>query len=447
MAETPAKTSTERRRHIFALALPIIGAMVSQSVLNLVDTAMVGQLGDVALAAVGLGGLVVFAGQAMVLGFSRAVQTMAAHRKGQNRLHESAQILNAALLIILLVSPLLSIVLVAAAPWFYPLLNPDPEVVAAGIPYFEVRIMATLFVGMNYAFRGYWNAIDRSRLYLTTLLVIHTSNILLNYILIFGHFGAPAMGVTGAGLASAIAVALGTATYFFLALRHARPYGFLQKLPPRADIRNLISQSIPNGINDFSFLAGFTALYWVIGQVGTPELAAASVIMNITLIAILPGQGFALAATSLVGQALGSGNTSLARIWVRDVGRLCVLTMVLIGLPMWAFPDYVLFPFIIDQQTLNLARLPLQIVGFTVTLEGLKMVLMHALIGAGDAHRVTRVALATQWLFAIPLSYLIGPYLGFGLLGIWAAQELYRVLQLTIYLRQWLNNRWADITF
>ncbi len=344
-------------------------------------------------------------------------------------------------------SPLLSIVLVAAAPWFYPLLNPDPEVVAAGIPYFEVRIMATLFVGMNYAFRGYWNAIDRSRLYLTTLLVIHTSNILLNYILIFGHFGAPAMGVTGAGLASAIAVALGTATYFFLALRHARPYGFLQKLPPRADIRNLISQSIPNGINDFSFLAGFTALYWVIGQVGTPELAAASVIMNITLIAVLPGQGFALAATSLVGQALGSGNTGLARIWVRDVGRLCLVTMGLIGLPMWAFPDYVLFPFIIDQQTLNLARLPLQIVGFTVTMEGLKMVLMHALIGAGDAHRVTRVALTTQWLFAIPLSYLVGPYLGFGLLGIWAVQELYRALQLTIYLRQWLNNRWADITF
>ena len=443
MDKAPLKSQTERRQHILQLALPIIGAMVSQSVLNLVDTAMVGQLGDAALAAVGLGGLVVFAGQAVVIGFSRAVQTIAAHRKGQNRLSESAEVLNAALLIILLLSPFLSAVLIAAAPYFYPLLNPDPEVIAAGIPYFEVRIMATLFVGMNYAFRGYWNAIDRSRLYLTTLLVIHTSNILLNYILIFGHFGAPAMGVTGAGLASAIAVALGTITYFYLALRHARGYGFLKTLPPWSDVRTLISQSIPNGLNDFSFLAGFTALYWIIGQVGTAELAAASVIMNITLMAILPGQGFALAATSLVGQALGAGNPKMARVWIEDVGRLCLLVMFLIGLPMWAFPDIVLMPFIIDQSTLNIARLPLQIIGFTVTVEGLKMVLMHALVGAGDAHRVTRIALSTQWLFALPLAYLVGPVLGFGLLGIWVTQELYRGIQLIIYLRVWRGQRWA----
>lgn len=419
--------------------------MVSQSILNLVDTAMVGQLGNAALAAVGLGGLVVFAGQAVVIGFSRAVQTIAAHRKGQNRLHESAQVLNGALLIILLVSPFLSALLIVAAPYFYPLLNPDPAVIAAGVPYFEVRILATLFVGMNYAFRGYWNAIDRSRLYLITLLVIHSSNVFLNYVLIFGHFGAPAMGVTGAGLASAIAVALGTITYFLLAFRHARGYGFLRGLPPWSDIRTLISQSIPNGLNDFSFLAGFTALYWIIGQVGTAELAAASVILNITLIAVLPGQGFALAATTLVAQALGGGSPDQARIWVTEVGRLCLWVMCLIGLPMWAFPDYVLLPFIIDNDTLQIARLPLQIVGITVALEGMKMVLMHALVGAGNAHRVTRIALTTQWLFALPLSYLVGPMLGFGLLSIWAVQEIYRALQLIIYLRVWRRGRWAGL--
>lgn len=440
-------TRRERRRRILQLALPIIGAMVSQSILNLVDTAMVGQLGNAALAAVGLGGLVVFAGQAAVLGFSRAVQTIAAHRKGQERLHESAQVLNAALLIILIVSPFLSALLIAAAPYFYPLLNPDPDVIAAGIPYFEVRIMATVFVGMNYAFRGYWNAIDRSRIYLVTLLVIHASNILLNYILIFGHFGVPAMGVTGAGLASAIAVALGTATYFWLALRHARGYGFLRGLPPREDIRALISQSIPNSVGDFSFLAGFTALYWIIGQVGTAELAAASVILNITLMAVLPGQGFALAATTLVGQALGAGNATQARAWVTDIGRLSVGVLFLIGLPMWLLPDWVLMPFIIDPVTLAVARLPLQIVGFTVALEGLKMVLMHSLIGAGDAHRVTRIALSTQWLFALPLAYVAGPILGFGLLGIWITQELYRGAQLMIYWRVWQNGRWAGQTF
>ncbi|MBL4622814.1 MAG: hypothetical protein JKY89_10485, partial [Immundisolibacteraceae bacterium] len=153
-------------------------------------------------------------------------------------------------------------------------------------------------------------------------------------------------------------------------------------------------------------------------------------------------------ATSLVGQALGSGNPQMARIWVKDICRLCVLAMLIIGVPMWAFPQLVLLPFIIDQQTLNMARLPLQIVGITVAIEGLKMVLMHALIGAGDAHRVTRIALSTQWLFALPLSYLVGPmlgltWLGSGLLAIWVAQEIYRCLQLAAYYRIWRQGHWA----
>ena len=118
--------SAGRRRRILQLALPIVGAMVSQSILNLVDTAMVGQLGDAALAAVGLGGLVVFAGQAVVIGFSRAVQTIAAHRKGQNRLHESAQVLNAALLIILLISPLAQCNTYFRSPLFLPATEPRP---------------------------------------------------------------------------------------------------------------------------------------------------------------------------------------------------------------------------------------------------------------------------------------------------------------------------------
>ncbi|MEL0083508.1 MAG: MATE family efflux transporter, partial [Gammaproteobacteria bacterium] len=159
--------------------------------------------------------------------------------------------------------------------------------------------------------------------------------------------------------------------------------------------------------------------------------------MNITLMAILPGQGFALAATSLVGQALGAGDKRLAQLWVKEINGLCVLVLFCIGLPMWALPDLILLPFIIDPNTLQIARLPLQIVGITVTIEGVKMVYMHALVGAGDAHRVTRIALSTQWLFALPLSYLIGPAMGLGLLGIWAVQEIYRAQQLVIYLQVW----------
>ena len=152
--------------------------------------------------AVGLGSFVVFMCQAPILGISTGVQTLAARKKGEGRIDRAAKVLNTALLVVLAVAPVLSLIFVQLAEPFYPFLNKDEAVIGQGVPYLEWRLAATVFVGMNFAFRGYWNALDLSRLYMKTLIAMHACNIALNYVLIFGHFGAPALGVAGAGLAS-----------------------------------------------------------------------------------------------------------------------------------------------------------------------------------------------------------------------------------------------------
>src|SRR5690606_32333350 len=113
------------------------------------------------------------------------VQAMAARRKGEGRDTETAVPLNGALVLAAIVSIPITIVLWFLVPVLYPLLNPDPEVIAGGVPYLRARILAMVAVGMNYSFRGYWNAVDLSRLYLRTLLVMHACNIFLNWVLIF----------------------------------------------------------------------------------------------------------------------------------------------------------------------------------------------------------------------------------------------------------------------
>ena len=191
-----------RRRRIFGLALPILGGMVSQNLLNVVDTAMVGFLGNPALAAVGLGGFVVFMCQALILGVSTGVQTLAARKKGDGRIDRATKVLNTALLLVPVAAPVFSLGFIQLVEPLYPFVNTDSAVSEQGVPYLEWRLAATVFVGMNFAFRGYWNALDLSRLYMKTLIAMHACNIVLNYVLIFGHFGAPALGVAGAGLAS-----------------------------------------------------------------------------------------------------------------------------------------------------------------------------------------------------------------------------------------------------
>ncbi len=435
-----------RLKRILTLALPIIGGMISQNVLNLVDTAMVGTLGNAALAAVGVGGFALFTCQSLILGISTGVQATAARRKGKGASDELAVPLNAGLLIVCLVAPPLSAALFLLTPTFFPLLNSDGHVIEQGVPYLQIRVLGMVFIGMNFAFRGYWNAVDMSRLYMTTLILMHAANILLNYVFIFGNWGAPALGVAGAGLASFLATMLGTLTYLYLGFKYARANGFLRALPSATTTTTLVRLSLPSGIQQLFFAAGFLVTYWIIGRIGTPELAAANVLVTITLVAILPGIGLGLAAATLVGQALGKGDADAASRWGWDVAKVAMATLTALGVPMWLFPDLLLSGFIHDPDTVAIARLPMQLVGVTMVFEALGLVLMHALLGAGDTTRVMIVAVSMQWALFLPLAYLSGPLLGFGLLGIWVLQGLYRLGQAAVFVGFWRQRRWAAIS-
>lgn len=439
------KYMESRVKRILGLSLPIIGAMISQNVLNLVDTAMVGQLGDAALAAVGLGGFAMFMCQAIILGISTGVQAIAARRKGEGREEEMATPLNGGILLVILAGIPLSAVLYFVVESLYPYLNSDPDVIAQGVPYIQIRIWVIVFVGTNYAFRGYWNAVDLSRLYMSTLIIMHSTNIFLNYVLIFGNFGAPQLGVVGAGLATAISTALGTVCYFILGWRYARENGFLKRKPDSQTFRSLVMLSVPNGLQQLAFAAGFVATFWIIGLVGKSEVAAATVLINVTLVCILPGIAFGIAAATLVGQALGKKDPEDAKQWGWDVTKIGCMVLFVLGLPMWIIPDMILSVFIVNPETLELARIPIILVGATIGFEAIGLVLMNALLGAGASRTVMVVAVVTQWFLFLPMAYYIGPVAGFGLLGIWLCQAGYRALQSIIFGVVWYRGSWQNI--
>ena len=434
-----------RRHRIFGLALPIVGGMVSQNLLNIVDTAMVGYLGDSALAAVGLGGFVAFMCQALILGISTGVQSTAARKKGEGRIDRAAAILNTAIVLVLVVAPIFSIVLIQIVPTLFPYLNSDASVIERGVPYMEWRLGAIVFVGINFAFRGYWNALDMSRVFMTTLIMMHVCNIVLNYILIFGKFGAPAYGVTGAGIASAISMAIGSAIYVFLGYKHIAKDGFLKRLATREETSSLIRISLPAGLQQLFFSAGMVAMFWIVGKIGTPEVAALNVLITVLLFAILPGLAMGLACATLVGQALGRGDADDAYQWAWDVSKMTVILMTVLGIPMWLMPDLVSSIFIHEAETRELARWPMRLVGFTMPIEAMTFTFMHALLGAGDARRVMMVGVGNQWLLFLPLAYLFGPVLGFGLFSIWLLQGGTRTLSAFLYVTMWRGRHWQRI--
>ncbi|MCJ8345905.1 MATE family efflux transporter, partial [bacterium] len=201
--------SKERFITLLNLAVPIIGGMLSQNLLNILDTAMVGRLGSDALAAVGLCGFLSFLCVGMLMGFSTGVQAVSARRIGENRIDEAAKPLNMAIVMIIVLASLISIIVYLLIPTILPLLNPDPNVVKSSIDYFSIRIFGVIFVGLNASFRGFFNGVGLAKIYLRTLVIMHFLNIVFNYLLIFGKFGFPELGVQGAAIGTLISLACG----------------------------------------------------------------------------------------------------------------------------------------------------------------------------------------------------------------------------------------------
>ena len=128
-----------------------------------------------------------------------------------------------------------------------------------------------------------------------------------------------------------------------------------------------------------------------------------------------------------------------------DVVKLALVFISGVGFLLVLFPEYILRIFLVDPITRNLAIMPLQFTGLFIGLDAAGLVLMNALLGAGDSRRVMAISIVSQWVFFLPAAYIAGPKLGLGLLSVWILHGLYRLLQAGLFYRIWLTKTWAYI--
>jgi multidrug resistance protein, MATE family len=435
----------QRLQRILSIGVPIIGGMLSQSLINLVDAAMVGRLGDVALAAVGLGGYASFVMVSMVMGLSSGVQTLVArhHGAGQHkRLHEP---LMAGLLSAVILALPLSAFFILMAPYLIHHMTDNPDVAAIATPYFQWRAAATIAVAMNFVFRGYWSGIGETRRYLQTLLFMHSINIIVSYLLVFGIGNWHGIGAVGSGIGTALALVFGTALYSWTTFTNNREQLGPITLPTRTTLIQLGRLAWPNCAQQTLFALGISVLFWIIGRIGTGEQAIAHILISLQLMLILPAVGMGIAATSLVSHALGAGNQQDAYRWGWEVVRVAMFTLTILGIPLWLLPVPVLNLFTHEHNLIELGIAPLRLTGLIIIFEVTAMVLTQALLGAGASRKVLRINLAMQWGMLLPLAYLTGPVLGFGLFGIWLLQGIQRIGLSVIYSMIWRQRQWSRL--
>ena len=435
----------KRRRTILRIALPIIGGMLSQSLLNLIDAAMVGMLGEVPLAGVGIGGYAIFLVTAVVFGLSSGVQAQTARRHGEQAWRDRGQALNAGLLIALAITLPLTLLCLWQAPRLLAMINQDPAVQADAVAYFRWRVLSLAPVALIFCFRGFWNGIQRTGLYLRIMLVMHVINIVTSAGLIFGLFGLPAMEASGAGAGTTLSLFAGLALWAAYSLRHATASGFLGGWPPLGTLTTTLRLAVPHSFQQIWFAAGYAALFWILGQIGTASVAVGHVLVNLSLMLILPGVGLGMAAMSLVGQSLGRQDHRDATRWGWDVVRVAIVCLLILGGPLVVFPERVLGWFLHDPALIAMGHLPLQLTALMIIMDAAALVLAQALLGAGANRTVMLTTLGLQWLLFLPLAWWVGVQQEFGLIGIWWLQLAYRGLHSLWFAIIWQRQRWTTV--
>ena len=437
----------DRVEMVLKQALPVMGGMASQNVLNLADSVMVGRLGTSRVAAVGIASTLNFQCQAALQGISSGVQAMSARRIGEGRPEIAAVPLNAALVTCVVLGVPMALAAFLLAPELVPRLTSDPAVIEASVPYLRARLCAVPAVGINFAFRGFWNAAQQPQIYMNTLLVMHAVNISLSLLLIFGFapLRVPALGVVGAGIGTSASVWVGTALYVRMGFRRARHLGFWGAKPTADDLKILLKQALPTSVTNLLFASGMTALYFIVGMLGTAETAAVNVLINLMLTLVLPCMGMGLAAGALSGRALGRGDVADAAAWPWDVAKLTAAMMVGVGMLAVAFPERLLGFFLSDPGAIAKATMPLRFTGITVAGDALSVTMQNALLGVGDAKKVAAVSIGTQWVLFLPLAYAGVKFLGFDLNALWGLYVAQRVLQGALYAKIWDAGEWSKI--
>ncbi len=416
---------------IMKLAVPIMMASLSQTLMSLIDIAMVGRLGAAAVAAVGLGGMFTYSVSAFLNAIQTGVQTVVARRVGQERLDDAAETFRTGFYFAALTGTVVSIAFIVGSKYLFPLINPDLDVISIGTKYSQYRGFSLVTVMIGFVYYGFYNGISRPKIHLSVALVANASNVVLNYGFIFGNLGLPELGASGAGLATALASIISLSLYVLFSRLPSirRKFKRLYIGPLRIDtLKKVLSLAIPAGSQGFGVIVGFALFMVMMGWVSTVALAATEIVFNILSFSFMPAMGFLFATQTMVSEAIGRDNHDAAVEITKSATVLCMILMGTMGILFISVPGFILSIFTIDTAIIAAGILPMQVLGIAQFGDAVGMVHLGALRGAGDNTYPAVADILLMWLFFLPVSYYTAIVQNGGIVPGWITLAVYIVL-------------------
>jgi putative MATE family efflux protein len=395
---------------LIQLSVPIMLQNLLSSSVSFVDTLMIGLVGEPALAAVGLANQMFFLIVLFYFGVSSGAAIFVAQFWGANDRKKMHQVMGIALVISLLGALFAAMVSLLFPGSIMRIFTNDPIVIAYGMEYLRIVGVSYLFTAVVMIYSAALRSTGDSKTPLFISLFSMSLNVVLNYLLIFGHLGFPRMGVAGAALATTIA------RFAEVVLLLGRVYG--RKTPVAAPFRSLVSfpkplvkiyfiTCLPVILNEMFWSLGMTTYKIAYSRMGIEVIASVNVSEAIQGLFFVVLMGIGNASAIMIGNRIGENNLTLAKIYASRLLKISVLTGIVLGIGLALTSTLLVLPFNLSAEVAQMTTLSLISLGILIPIKAFNMVSIVGILRSGGDTRFSMLAeLAGVWFIGVPFAFI-----------------------------------------
>jgi len=440
-------------KEVIKLSVPVMVTKLLLTLVNVADVFMVGRLGPIEVASVGMANSVRMLVGVSILMVTVGAMALAAQAKGSKNPLRLSNVTRQTLVLMFLISAVLSVIGYLVAEPMLRFLNSggDIRAVELGTSYLQLLFLGTVFLAGNFAISSLMQGAGDTLTPLYLSIGINIVNITLNYVLIFGPGPLPAYGIEGAAMGTIISRGLGMLVGLGVIYSGRNVLKILagSYRPNWTMYRDILAIGIPSGLQGLIRNGAYLMLIKIVTltPAGTYGAAAIAIGFQIESLVFMLGVGIKIAATSLVGQALGAWQVAEARLRGNASIGLATIIMGLLAIPLVIFAgDLVrLFEPSAHPAVMSAGTSYVLINSLFQPVLALAMITSGALAGAGDTRPALMGTIWAMWVVRLPLAYLLGITLGIGVEGVWWAMGLSLIVLAAYVLARWKGGQWRDV--
>lgn len=433
-------------RQIWNIAFPILMSSLMEQLIGMTDTAFLGRVGEVQLGASALGGIFYISVFMLGLGFSIGAQILMARRNGEGNYERIGSIFYHSIAFLLVLAVVLFTLTRLFAPWALERIIQSHNVFMAANSYLHWRVFGFFFAFINVMFRAFYVATTHTTTLTLNSVVMVLSNVVFNYLLIFGHCGLPALGIAGAAIGSSMAEAVST-VFFIVYTKRCIPYAkfALNAVPTLrfALLGRILSVSVWTMVQNFLSLSTWFIFFVSIEHLGEHYLAATNIIRNISSFTFMSVIAVGATASTLVSNLMGQNEADA--VW--PMLRRCVKTGYMLLIPVLliiaAFPDAVMSIFSTDATLLDVGRNALLVLCGSYVFTIPAQILFHAVSGTGNTPMALRIEFTSLFFYVIYVVVAIF-HLRVNLSWCWASEFIYNFFLFSLAFSYMRYGKWKS---